>query len=108
MYHLANGILTLRVVQPPSSWTGRPNWGVPANPTPPFTRDGITIPRYAWHTNLAITAACTPDPAQPAFCAGDLPPADRTCPRISDARALLATRRARQAALQCVDAVEAA
>lgn len=69
-YHLANGILTLRIVQPPKSWTGRPDWTVPVDPIPPFVRNGIRIPRYSWHATLEIKAVCTPSAADHTLCMG--------------------------------------
>lgn len=70
-YHLEGGVLTVRIVQPPKSWTAKPTWTVPINPEPPFVRDGVRIPRYSWHSVLRITAACTTSSADPTLCAGN-------------------------------------
>ncbi len=77
-YHLGNGALTLRIVQPPPGWTGRPSWTVPVNVA--FTRDGISIPRFAWHPVLEIRATCTPSATQPRFCDGALPTSEEPVP----------------------------
>lgn len=69
-YHLQQGILTLRLVQPPESSTGTPEWTVPVDPIAPFVRGGLTIPRFAWHSRLTIRAECAPSASSPAFCEG--------------------------------------
>ena len=43
----ASGLLTLRIVQPPTDYTGDPNWSLTGGRAAPFSRDGITIERCA-------------------------------------------------------------
>jgi len=74
-FHLAAGVLTLRVVQPPRDSTGRPQWTVPVDPETPYVRSGIRIPRYSWHAVLRIEATCAPSAADASMCEGT-PPVD--------------------------------
>lgn len=69
-FHLEGGVLTVRVVQPPKSWTAKPTWTVPVDPEPPFVRDGVRIPRYSWHSELVISVECTTSTADPTLCDG--------------------------------------
>ena len=69
-FHLDDGVLTIRVVQPPKSWTARPTWTVPIDPEPPFVRDGVRIPRYSWHSELVISVECTSSAVDSSLCDG--------------------------------------
>ena len=71
-YHLANGILTVRLIQPLNDRTGTPNWPTspPVDPVAAFERDGMRIPRYDWHSELVISVTCTPSTTDSNFCAG--------------------------------------
>jgi hypothetical protein len=57
-YHLADGLLTVRIVQPPDDRTGSPDWAIPVDPAGAFVREGISIPRFGWNPFLTITVAC--------------------------------------------------
>ena len=69
-FHLQRGVLTLRIVTPPKSWTARPTWTVPVDPIPPFVRDGIRIPRYGWWSELVISVQCPVHVSDATLCAG--------------------------------------
>ena len=49
---------------------GNPNWILPTSPAPTFTRDGIGIQGFNYHTELRIEADCAPSAADPNFCTG--------------------------------------
>lgn len=69
-FHLSDGVLTVRIVQPPESWTGRPSWTVPVDPMTPFMRDGVRIQRFGWHSRLVISADCVASQSDQTLCAG--------------------------------------
>ena len=60
----ATGLMSLRIVQPPTENTGSPNWSLDAGRIPPFIRDGIKIERCALAatSNHHTTRACVPVP----------------------------------------------
>ena len=57
-FHFSEGVLTLRIVQPPTDRTGSPAWIVPVSPAGVFERDGIRITQFSWNPTLTITADC--------------------------------------------------
>ena len=69
-FHLDAGVLTVRIVQPPKSWTAKPTWTVPFDPEPPFVRDAVRIPRYSWHSELVISVECSASAADATLCEG--------------------------------------
>jgi len=69
VYHFDGTLLYVRLVQPPNSYTGSPEWTVEAQPLPPFERDGISLQRFSHHSELVISASCSPSAANAAYCA---------------------------------------
>ena len=65
------GLLSVRIVQPPSDHTGSPSWNLAAGRIAPFSRDGIKIERYPWHTETCIEVACAASTTDSSFCAGN-------------------------------------
>jgi len=57
-FHFSEGLLTLRIVQPPTDRTGSPAWAIPVNPAGAFERDGIRITRLSWNPTLTILVDC--------------------------------------------------
>ena len=68
--------------------TGSPSWSVPTQPTPPFTRESITLPVAAGGylpgmqaTSYFIEASCAASSEDAAICAGGTMLAEPTaCP----------------------------
>jgi len=64
-YHWDGSYLYVRLVQAnPNGWA---EWSIEEEPTDPFVRDGITLPRFD-AGSLVIDASCTPNPDAPAYC----------------------------------------
>lgn len=77
----SNGLLTVRLISSPLSFTGNPQWIFPTWDTvgkwnswyaiDRFSRDNITLPRF-WYSSIQriqINANCTASSQNPAYCA---------------------------------------
>jgi len=78
VYHWADGLLYLRLVQPPADFTGAPSWSIVPDSqlgasAVPFRRHAINIFRFAWHAYTLIEAECAASAANPAYCADPSP-----------------------------------
>ena len=70
VYHWADGLLYLRLVQPPADFTGAPSWSIVPDSqlgasAVPFRRHAINIFRFAWHAYTLIEAECAASAANP-------------------------------------------
>lgn len=91
-----NGVVTFRIIQTPSLFTGRPQWMIPDYTTTPrspesdlwalprFNRSGVVLPQVDWGNSYTLQAKCPGDGAgspTDGYCTGSIPAYDPdVCP----------------------------